>query len=104
MIAQEKFELTLEDGSKVIMRLELHKSGAFQYGNQTMMRQYEGDRLVDTYDTRYEKGCGSAEAFHDWALEFVKSYVRPTIKVERYHELVPMPGIEKLIEMKEDRA
>ena len=97
-LANEKFELTLEDGSKVIMRCELQKSGAFQYGNQTMMAQYEGDRLVNTYDTRYVKGCGSPEAFHEWAFEFVKEYVRPTIKVARYYDLVPMPGLEKIME------
>lgn len=84
MIAQEKFKLTTENGTEVIMRLELHESGAFQYGNQTMMVLYEGDRQMGFYDTRYEKGCSSPKSFHKWALEFVKDYVRPTIKVERY--------------------
>ncbi len=102
MITSEKFKLTLEDGETVIMRCELHESKAFQYGNQTMMKQYENDRLVNTYDTRYEKGCGSKEAFHDWALQFVREYVRPGIKAERYYDLVPMPGLERLIERQED--
>ena len=100
MITVEKFKLTLEDGQEVIMRLELKKSGAFQYGNQTYMAVYENDRFVNSYDTRYQKGCGSKEAFHDWSLEFVKDYVRPTIKVSRYYDLVPMPGIEKFMEEK----
>ena len=96
MIAEEKFELICEDGNVVVMRCVLKESKAFQYGNQTCMALYENDRLVDYYDTRYEKGCGSKEAFHEWAFEFVKSYVRPTIKVRRYYDLVPMPGIGSL--------
>ena len=81
------------------MRLVLNESGAFAYGNQTCMTRYEDDRFVDSYDTRYVAGCNSPEAFHKWSLEFVKETVRPTIKVSRYYDLVPMPGIERLSEL-----
>ena len=83
MIAQENFKLTLEDESQITVKLELCKSGAFQYGNHTCVAWYESGKLKNTYDTRYEIGCNTPEAFHEWSFEFVKSQVRKTIDVER---------------------
>ena len=83
MIAQENFKITLEDGEKIAVSLELHESGAFEYGNKTCVAWYENGKLKDTFDTRYERGCNSTVAFREWAVEFVKKQVRDTVRVER---------------------
>ena len=83
MIAQENFKLILEDGRQIALQLRLVESGAFQYGNQTSVVWDDGNGYEQLFDTRYESGCSSPEAFHEWSFEFVKSRVRETVKVER---------------------
>ena len=82
-IAEENFIMTLEDGRKIETRLVLAKSGAFEYGNKTCVGMYQDGQLTNSFDTRYESGCNTPEKFKAWALEFLKGYCRPTVKIER---------------------
>lgn len=83
VIASESFTLILEDGKQVSMELQLVPYAGFQYGNQTMMLMFEDKEFIDQIDTRYIPDCSNPKRFHDWSFDFVKGYVRPTIKVER---------------------
>lgn len=83
VIASESFILTLEHGEQVIMRLDLVPYAGFQYGNKTAMLMFENGKFVNQYDTRYVPDCEDPKRFHDWSLDFMKGYVRPTVKVDR---------------------
>ena len=83
IIASESFILTYESGKQKKAQLDLIPSSSFTYGNRTgMLMQIEGEQ-EQFFDTRYEKGCNSPEAFHEWSLAFLRDRIRPTIKIER---------------------
>lgn len=83
VIASESFILTLESGKRDKVQLDLMPSPCFSYGNKTQVVMSVNGQVEHVYDTRYEKGCDSPEAFHDWSMSFLCGYVRPTIAVER---------------------
>ena len=82
MISEEKYLVTC-NGKKYEYRLTLEKSGAFAYGNGTCMAMYVDDNFIDIFDTRYSDFDGTAEQFHDWSLECLKSYCRKDCTIER---------------------
>lgn len=63
---------------------ELHKSGAFQYGNQTCMvltwNARKGMNRTEVYDTRYERV--TSRTFKQYALKALQNMVMDTVKVE----------------------
>lgn len=63
---------------------ELHKSGAFQYGNQTCMvltwNARKGMGRTEVYDTRYERV--TPRTFKQYALKALQGMVMDTVKVE----------------------
>lgn len=63
---------------------ELHKSGAFQYGNQTCMiltwNARKGMNRTEVYDTRYENV--TSRTFKKFAQKALENMVMETIKVE----------------------
>ena len=63
--------------------LELQKSGAFQYGNGTCVGWTENG-YTQVYDTRYDRSLyRDGSNFHDWALNFVKERINPSLAIER---------------------
>lgn len=70
------------DGKEVntSVHLELHKSGAFDYGNGTMtiMKFEKSDEQA--FDTRYE--AVNANNFSEFAERLVKNYVADGLEVE----------------------
>ena len=84
-IAVEKFIVT--DGKdRYNVMLELRKSGAFQYGNRTMMGMYINDKFHAAYDTRYDSWCNTPEKFLDGAPNFLKAYFDKRFKIRRVHK------------------
>lgn len=84
-IAKEHYKVTTPEGGVVNYTIELSKSGAFAYGNQTCMLvsvDYPGV-WDESYDTRYCDGCNTPERFREWSIEFLKSKCREGCKVER---------------------
>ena len=77
-LASARFKVTGKrefDGEEIntTAELELHESGAFDYGNGTcLLMKFEGGD-VQLYDTRYEKV--SAETFKEYAQEFINNYI-----------------------------
>ena len=62
------------------VHFELHKSGAFEYGNQTcMIMQFEGSE-PQMFDTRYEKV--SAKSFGEYTQEFIYTQIAEGLKAE----------------------
>lgn len=83
-IAEEKY-LVKVDGLVITYTLTLEKSGAFDYGNGTCMTvhcDYKGS-MDQHYDTRYCGFAPTAEAFHEWSMEWMKGYCRPDAVIER---------------------
>lgn len=62
------------------VHLELHPSGAFDYGNKTCMIVKWRDSIEQLYDTRYEKV--SAKTFKQYALKFVENHMAAGLKAE----------------------
>lgn len=62
---------------------ELHKSGAFQYGNQTCMvltwNARKGFGRTEVYDTRYENV--TSKTFKEFALKALQGMVMETVTV-----------------------
>lgn len=62
---------------------ELHKSGAFQYGNQTCMvltwNARKGFNRTEVYDTRYENV--TSRTFKEFAQKALQNMVMRTITV-----------------------
>lgn len=82
-IATENFKIELE-GKTYDCEMKLLPSGAFQYGNQTCCVVTINDGAPPRlYDTRYEPGCGSAEAFHNWSLKFLQETLNPDCTITR---------------------
>ena len=70
------------DGEEIDTKvtLELHDSGAFDYGNETcMLMQFEGSD-VHCFDTRYEKV--TVDTFTEYAEEFINNYIAKGYKAE----------------------
>ena len=68
------------NGETYHQRLELHKSGAFDYGNGTCVEYYDGlNQRPTMYDTRYETGI--VGNFENWADEFIKSLCSPKCEI-----------------------
>lgn len=59
---------------------ELHKSGAFQYGNGTCMTFEWSNGNVDSFDTRYEKV--TPDTFTDFAGKVLRGRVMDTVTIE----------------------
>ena len=83
-LAKVKFKVagTRDDGEEIntTAELELHESGAFDYGNGTcMLMKFEGGD-VHMYDTRYEKV--SAENFTEYAQNFINDYIAKGLHAE----------------------
>lgn len=72
MLKSKRYSVSL-DGRTYHMRLELHKSGGFQYGNGTTLCVYDGVNLSPhVYDTRYENGIVSK--WDTWADNFIREW------------------------------
>ena len=79
-IKTRKYAITL-NGETYHHRVELHESGAFQYGNQTCVAHYDGLNPNPTvYDTRYESGIVSN--FEKWADDFIKNWCNPKCEIK----------------------
>lgn len=63
---------------------ELHKSGAFQYGNQTCTvltwNARKGMNRTEVYDTRYENV--TSKTFTQFVLKMLQNMVMDTVNVE----------------------
>lgn len=72
IIKSRAYAVTL-DGQTYTMRAELHKSGAFQYGNGTTLVLYDGVNTAPwVYDTRYETGI--VRDWCNWCDTFVSNW------------------------------
>lgn len=68
------------NGKTYRYRIELHESGAAQYGNQTCVAVYDGlNAEPQVYDTRYEAGIKTR--FEQWADDFIKGYCNPKCEI-----------------------
>ena len=82
IIATENFIL-VDGDEKHEIRLELSKSGAFDYGNGTCMGLYLDGKFRDAYDTRYNSGCNTPEKFHKWSMEFIENEMDKRFDITR---------------------
>ena len=68
------------NGRTYNQRVELHKSGAFNYGNGTAVYYYDGVNFTpQMFDTRYEHGI--TEDFDKWADKFIINMCNPECKI-----------------------
>lgn len=72
MLKSKNYAVTV-NGITYHMRAELHKSGAFQYGNGTTLIIYDGVNTHPwSYDTRYEFGIVSN--WDKWIDKFIREW------------------------------
>ena len=66
------------------------KSGAFAYGNQSMVVVYCNDKVKETIDTRYDKLV--MKDFTAWCEDYLKTAFNPDYEPTWSGPLMEMPG------------
>ena len=84
ILAKADFRVYGEEKVDTKVHFELYKSGATDYGNGTGMSMEWENGSEFFYDTRYEPV--DAENFKEYALEFLKNYIRDTLQAEPIEE------------------
>lgn len=87
MLAKKRFLLT-SDREQFDVTLELHQSGAFQYGNQhCILLRYNNKKFEPhLFDARYDPRFNTVEGFNQNALEFLKQWSDPSFTVQEIEE------------------
>ena len=68
------------------------KSGAFAYGNRSMVIVYRNDEVKETIDTRYDKTVMGD--FTAWCENYLSSAFNPDFEPTWGEPLMPMPGTQ----------